>query len=93
MAGGDASGRVRAEEFEVSDLSAADLAERLDDVLAHSRGALESLTLDDLGVMRSASVFNDRSFSVAWSLAHALDHTALHAGHIELTRQLWDMRG
>ena len=26
------------------------------------------------------------------SLAHALEHTALHLGHIQITRQLWEQR-
>lgn len=28
--------------------------------------------------------------TVAWRLAHALEHTALHLGHMEITRQLWE---
>jgi len=27
---------------------------------------------------------------VAWALLHALDHTAQHLGHMQITRQLWD---
>jgi ankyrin repeat protein len=30
---------------------------------------------------------------VAWCLAHALEHTALHLGHMQITRQLWEQRG
>jgi len=26
---------------------------------------------------------------VAWALAHALEHTALHLGHIQIGRELW----
>jgi hypothetical protein len=27
---------------------------------------------------------------VAWALLHALEHTTLHLGQIQLTRQLWE---
>ena len=92
MAGGVQSDRVRSEEFEVRDLTAEHLISKLEEALAVSQRVLDTLALDDLEVMRTSAVFHDRSFSVAWSLAHALDHTAVHVGHIEITRQLWDMR-
>lgn len=34
-----------------------------------------------------------QKFSVSWSLLHVLDHTAIHLGHIQLTRQLWEQSG
>jgi hypothetical protein len=30
--------------------------------------------------------------TVAWAVLHAVDHTALHLGHIQITRQLWEQR-
>jgi hypothetical protein len=27
---------------------------------------------------------------VAWALFHALEHTALHCGQIQIQRQLWE---
>jgi hypothetical protein len=30
---------------------------------------------------------------LAQTLAHALEHTALHLGHMQITRQLWEQRG
>jgi hypothetical protein len=30
--------------------------------------------------------------NIAWSLLHALEHTALHLGHMQLTRQLWEQQ-
>ena len=34
-----------------------------------------------------------REFTGAWCLAHALEHTALHLGQMQITRQLWEQRG
>jgi hypothetical protein len=31
----------------------------------------------------------ERTIPVRWCLLHALDHTALHLGHMQLTYQLW----
>ena len=50
---------------------------------------LEGLALPDLEATR-VSPRDGRTFTVVWCLAHALEHTALHLGHIQVTRQLWD---
>jgi len=87
----DPSGRVRGDEFEAAGLEAAALEERLDDALAYCRGVLEGMALADLADMR-VSPRDGREFSVGWSLAHVLEHTALHLGHAQVTRQLWEQR-
>jgi uncharacterized damage-inducible protein DinB len=92
VAGEDRSGRVREVEFETRGQGVDALATLLTDTLIHSRGVLERLALEDLAVMR-LSVRNNQEYSVAWCLAHALEHTGLHLGHIQVTRQLWDQRG
>ena len=90
VAGQDPSGRVRSEEFKSSGLDAAELQERLELTLAHSYGVLQQLTLDDLDAQRH-SWRDDETYSVAWALAHALEHTAVHLGHIHIGRELWQM--
>lgn len=90
VAGQESSNRVRASEFEATADNAGDLISLLEATLAHSHSVLERLTLDDLGEQRRLA--DGRSLTVAWALLHALEHTALHTGHIELTRQLWDQR-
>lgn len=87
----DLSGRDREAEFREQGLDAATLKELLNDTLAYSRGVLEGLTLQDLETPR-ISPRDGHKFTVAWSLAHALEHTALHIGHIQVTRQLWEQR-
>jgi uncharacterized damage-inducible protein DinB len=92
VAGREPSGRDRAAEFTVSGRQASDLQERLAATLAHSRSVLEKLTPGDLAAER-ADPREGRTVSVAYALLHALEHTALHVGHIQIVRQLLDQRG
>ena len=62
---------------------------RLGDNETFAQRVLGSLHLQDLEAIR-ISPRNGRESSVAWSLCHALKHTALHLGQIQLTRQLWE---
>lgn len=89
--GRDDSGRVREAEFQVKGLNAETLEDRLDEVFSHSQGVLAELNLGDLESIRTSSR-DSRKVTVAWSLAHALEHTALHLGHMQIIRQLWDQR-
>ena len=91
VAGQDPSDRDRDAEFRASGVDEATLKQRLDDVLAGVQKTLQSLTLADLEVER-VSHRNQRTFTVGWSILHALEHTALHLGHMQMLRQLWDQR-
>jgi len=91
VVGRDPSGRDRAAEFRARGLNEAVLKRCLDATLDHSRGVLEGLTAQDLEELR-VSPRDGRRFTVAWSLAHALEHTAIHLGHMQIVRQLWDQR-
>jgi uncharacterized damage-inducible protein DinB len=83
----DPSGRDREAEFRTQGLDAAILMQRLEDIDVYTRTALERLSLRDLETFRSSPRDGQR-FTVAWALAHALEHTAIHAGHIQMTSQL-----
>lgn len=87
--GQDDSGRVRDEEFVMKGLNETMLRDKLAAALEHSRGVLAALSVTDLGKMRR-SARHSEDFSVGWALAHALEHTAVHTGHIQLMRQLWE---
>ena len=89
VVGRDSSDRDRSAEFRARGLDAALLKACLAATLAHSQGVLEGLTLPDLEASR-VSPRNGREFTAAWCLAHALEHTALHLGHMQITRQLWE---
>ena len=91
VAGQDPSDRDRDAEFRTHGLDASELQTRLANAFDHSRRVLEGLTLADLEATR-ISPRDGRPFSVAWCLAHALEHTALHLGHMQVSRQLWEYR-
>ncbi len=86
------SDRVRALEFETEQMTADRLQEALDEALAHSRGVLEALTVAHLQQQQPLPMPDGRQQTVSWALAHALAHTAIHTGHAEITRQLWDQQ-
>jgi uncharacterized damage-inducible protein DinB len=88
--GGDPANRDREAEFKVHGLNADALAKHLDNSFVYIRSTLASLTVDDLAALRD---FRGRERSVAWILGHALKHTAIHLGHIQLMRQLWELYG
>jgi uncharacterized damage-inducible protein DinB len=86
---GEISDRVRAAEFEISGMSVDDLNAKINAATEYAKSALQKLTLDDLTSERT-SPRDGRVFTVSWALLHALEHTALHLGHIQITRQIWD---
>jgi uncharacterized damage-inducible protein DinB len=88
---GEPTDRVRDEEFQARGLTAAELNQRLTAADEYVRQALPRFTLADLETVRK-SPRNEKAFSVGWCLLHALEHSALHLGHIQLTRQLWEQK-
>jgi hypothetical protein len=66
-----------------------ELQQRLNASLDYTRAAVGRLTRETLSDKRTSAMHNGE-ISVAWALLHALEHTALHVGHIQITRQLWD---
>jgi DinB superfamily len=91
IAGQDPSGRVRSLEFEAGGRSAAELLALMDASLAHSRAVLSRLLLGDLARERDVPLLGKRC-TVGWALLHALEHTGIHLGHVQIGRQLWDTR-
>jgi uncharacterized damage-inducible protein DinB len=91
VAGQDPSDRNRDAEFEAKGLDAAALKHRLESSEAYARQLLAALSVNDLGQER-LSPRSSRTFTVSWALLHAMEHTALHVGHIQMTRQWWEQR-
>jgi len=83
--------RDREAEFMTKGLSADALKAQLFSADDYARQALARLSLPDLEAVRH-SPRNAKAFTAGWCLAHALEHTALHTGHIQLTRQLWEQK-
>lgn len=88
---GEPTNRVREEEFKVQGIKTEDLRQLILDANASVSRSLARFSLGDLETSRK-SPRNDRIFSIGWCLLHALEHSALHLGHIQLTRQLWEQR-
>jgi hypothetical protein len=85
----DHTPRNRDAEFATHGTTAEALSQRLLDVLGYCRSVLEPLTVNALEEPRT---WRDGSTVTAgWVLIHALDHAAQHVGHMQLTRQLWDL--
>ena len=91
VAGDLPSGRVRATEFETHGVDAAEMVGRLRAALDTTHEVLAGMDIARLGEVRTAGMFDEQR-TVGWALLHALEHTALHAGHIQMTRQLWDQQ-
>jgi uncharacterized damage-inducible protein DinB len=85
------SGRDREAEFQVQDLEPEVLAGRLTESWAFAQSVMGELTLQDLDAIR-ISPRDGREVTVAWALGHILKHTALHVGHIQITRQWWQIQ-
>jgi uncharacterized damage-inducible protein DinB len=82
------SGRDREAEFQVRNLEPEVITGRLTDSWGFVQGVLAELTLQDLDA-KCISPRDGREVAVGWALGHVLKHTALHVGHIQITRQLW----
>jgi uncharacterized damage-inducible protein DinB len=85
----ESSNRDREAEFRVHDIDVDVLKKRLADNLEYARNTLSKFSIEDLQTPRE-SARNERTFTVAWALLHALEHMTLHLGQIQLTRQLWE---
>ncbi len=81
--------RDRPGEFVGRGLSAQQALGRLDAALVYAQTALDRLHMADLAATR-ISPRDGKEVTVAYALLHALEHTAMHAGHAQLTRQLWE---
>jgi len=78
--------RDRAAEFQATGADARTLRARLREVQALTHAVLDELSLDDLTQEREA---RGKRHSVLACILHAIEHTSLHQGHMELTWQLW----
>jgi hypothetical protein len=87
----ESSNRDREAEFRIAGMSKADLIQRINDTEAYLRAAFEKLSLSDLEAERIHPRHGDQ-VSVSWAILHALEHTATHVGHINLTVQLWQQK-
>lgn len=88
---GEPSDRDRESEFRVQGFSESDLLEKLAEFERYVQKALEAISVNVLEEKR-VSPRNGREVTAGWALCHALKHTALHVGQIQIMRQLWEQR-
>ncbi|MFL7891329.1 MAG: DinB family protein [Anaerolineales bacterium] len=86
---GEPSGRDRPAEFRAKNLSTDMLEAKLNESLGYAELVLGKLDTNDLGASR-IDPRNGQEVTLAWALDHTLKHTAIHLGHIQLTKQLWE---
>jgi uncharacterized damage-inducible protein DinB len=89
---GDPSFRNRDAEFQTKGVDAAALRQRVVDLDEYEAKAFEDLRVRDLESFKVAPK-DGRQVTVAWALLHAMQHTAVHIGHIEILTQQWRQRG
>ena len=89
---GEAVQRDREAEFHASG-RLTDLLSRWEKASMESEAILEKLSLAQLGETRTVSGHPEWGrITVRWCILHLISHLAIHVGHIQLTRQLWDRR-
>ena len=88
---GKDSDRERPKEFLVRGLREQDLIETLDSAMQALELAFQGLKLTDLKQIRHSKQ-HQMDVSASWAILHALEHTAIHVGHIQLTVQMWKSR-
>ncbi len=86
--------RDRAAEFQTHGLSAEELKARFTTLESYVESALERITLADLATVHTIPQRDGstRDVTAGWALLHVIDHTGLHLGHAQITRQLWQTR-
>jgi len=89
---GEPSGRVRDNEFKVSDIPPEILHQRLANALAYALGVVAKIRPEELGEDRF-SPQHSQHFTVAMTLLRTLDHVTEHLGHAGITRLLWEQQG
>jgi uncharacterized damage-inducible protein DinB len=89
VACGVPSSRDRDAEFRSCGLSTSILGNMLDLADGFAEKALASLSEADLDTVR-VSVQHGREFSVAWAVTHVIEHGAMHVGHVQIIRQVWE---
>jgi hypothetical protein len=82
--------RVRDEEF-IARTTPAEVRGRAETYLADLHALLTELTDADLAADVATRLHRDgQHWPLAACLLHAVDHTALHLGHVQIQRQLWE---
>jgi uncharacterized damage-inducible protein DinB len=83
--------RDREAEFRATG-KAAEVIDRFEKESRAIEEILRSLSLAQLDEKRSVPGQSQATASVRWCILHVISHNAVHLGHMQLTRQLWEKR-
>lgn len=86
VAGDRPAHRDRDAEFRATAVGVEALTSLLDQALAVTGETLAALPPEKLD---ESVPFRNRTVTRRWAVVHALEHFAMHVGHMQLTRQLW----
>ncbi len=90
--GGEAVDRDREAEFRASG-HLSEIMDLREKIGRTSERILSSLSASQLGESRVLTLSTGTStYTVRWCILRVLTHCAIHLGHIQLTRQLWEQR-
>lgn len=90
--GGKTVERDREAEFRASG-HLSEIVDRWEEVGRASQDILSKLNSSQLGETRTVTIRPaPGSATVRWCILHQISHCALHLGHIQLTRQLWEQK-
>jgi len=89
--------RDRPAEFQKRGLGERDLVAGFQHTLVYVRDALTKVNFEQFdrvveSPLHGSTSSGDVTFTTGWALLHALEHAAIHVGHAQITRQLWDQR-
>jgi uncharacterized damage-inducible protein DinB len=88
-AGGQPTERNRPAEFRATGGRMA-LIERADALVTDARAFLATLTEEDLARVFERAGDEPMRWTVAECIVHAVEHVAVHVGHLQLQRQIWN---
>lgn len=88
-AAGRPTDRIRPAEFRATGERMA-LIERADKWIIDTRAFLETLTEDDLTRVFERGGSDPLHWTVAECIVHAVEHSAVHVGHLQIQRQIWN---
>lgn len=89
--GGETIDRDRDAEFRASG-HLSEILKHWEEVFRASKRILSKLSSAQLGETRTVIRPDLGSVPVRWCILHHISHYAVHLGHIQLTRQLWEQR-
>lgn len=91
VAAGDPSNRDRDSEFAASGKDRGELFAILRGSRQYAGEVIKKIDYKKLS-SPCISPRDGKEITIGWALNYALEHTAIHLGHIQIIRQLWELR-